>query len=690
MPVDLLASSGGGVDLLAGLMSNPDKQKYDEYLGKDIASTGQNVGDALLGYGANVSQMIPFSDEAMSAVGAGFGAGNGASVSDRYNDLQIRQQALRDASLQTQPRIETPAYMPDITPAGVGEAGAVLATAGLAPGAEYIKGAKTLAGSVGRGSLVGAGYGTTYGAGQTDATLSTPDAIAERGINALGGGVTGAIVGGATPLAVRGGQKIAEKTGGAYKAMADYLRGAETEAAPSKATQILSDYALGMDQSSPQQLAATLRANKGQPITLADVTGPNAQTALEQATQTQGKSMADAVRFFNERNQQASTRLQGVIEDNVGSTDYVNHIKQLQDQMGSDTVGKAYQEAFDAGPRIGGDQVNKVLNSLDNSALADKVWANAARMAKADGVAFNSRVQGNAVRDLSTQELDYVKKAADDIISSMAGKTDANVTKSDLRFLTKWSNELRGAVDEVNPAYGVARATYGEPASAATAMEEGKNFLRSGDWSELVDRYGKANKNELEGFKSGIARDLLERLKAQGGESPLAGGANPARSVANDPAIRERLSEFLGPDQADKFIEGLTAQANMQDVGNKMIYNSSTARRVAASDDMNRRAMSMTEKLRNYGSQFDFGRPASWIGALGEKMSANNKASINEEIASLMTNPDYRENMQTIYQLSRAQALSEAEKKQMAAALRNVKEISPATTRLLLGTRDGK
>lgn len=166
------------------------QNKYE--MGQGMTGAAKQVG----AYGLNALQAIPFSDEAISGIGAAFGGGNGQSIGDRYNDLQQRQQAFREAGIQTQPRIQTPSFMPDITPTGIGQTGATLATMGMLPG---FGNATSLTGKVMQGAATGAGYGGLYGAG--DANAFSNDTIGEREKNAIKGAATGAVLGGAIPAA---------------------------------------------------------------------------------------------------------------------------------------------------------------------------------------------------------------------------------------------------------------------------------------------------------------------------------------------------------------------------------------------------------------------------------------------------------------------------------------------------------
>lgn len=170
---------------------------HDQMVAQNVAEMGQGasgVAKQLGAYGLNMLQSIPFSDEAISGVGATFGGGQGQDFSQRYGNLQQRQQAFREAGLQTQPRIETPSYLPDITPTGVGQAGTMALMAPVTPG---LGNSASLGGKVIQGMATGAGYGGLYGASNANSFSANPGS--DRLSNALTGAATGAALGGAIP-----------------------------------------------------------------------------------------------------------------------------------------------------------------------------------------------------------------------------------------------------------------------------------------------------------------------------------------------------------------------------------------------------------------------------------------------------------------------------------------------------------
>lgn len=156
----------------------------------EMGSGMSGVAKQLGAYGMNAIQGLPggtFSDEAISGLGAAFGGGQGQDFSQRYADLQQRQQAFRQAGQELNPGATA-----------MGTIGTGLATAPLMPGAGP---AKTLMGAMAKGGATGAAYGEMTGAGQGNAFEDSKDSAVQRIINGAGGAALGGVLGVAIPAA---------------------------------------------------------------------------------------------------------------------------------------------------------------------------------------------------------------------------------------------------------------------------------------------------------------------------------------------------------------------------------------------------------------------------------------------------------------------------------------------------------
>jgi len=195
----------------------PQQQRNADYQAmKDYArqETYANPASAVGAYALNAMQAIPFADEAMSAGIAALGMGRGNNYGERHDNLQMANQAVREAGKQN---------YPDQT--ALGNAGAGLATMAVPLPAG---GLKTALGT-------GAATGAAYGAGDADARLTGDAALEARKGNALTSGGTGLSLGGLG----HGVGKAAEYTGSeAPRVVQELAKKAESMGIPLTADQI--------------------------------------------------------------------------------------------------------------------------------------------------------------------------------------------------------------------------------------------------------------------------------------------------------------------------------------------------------------------------------------------------------------------------------------------------------------------
>lgn len=666
--------------LEAELSASPSQKRVpeDSYQTKvDNAKlqTSTNPLAAVTGYAGRYMQAIPFADEVGSALAATMGAGSGDSWGDRYSSLQESQQAMREATKENYPIAST-----------AGDVVSNIAAAGLMPSAAISKGA-----SLGKTALdtgkIGAAYGAGYGLSNTDSSKETSDAGSDRIGNSIAGGLLGFGVGSAAPYVVRGAEIAGRGVANGASALERLLSGTKPTPKPDAATKIIAS-ALKESGVSPRSLQASLLKNKNQPITIADVAPPDIQAYVEQAAQRPGRSMNQAVDFLENRNMAQPTRLVAAVEKYMGPVNYVDDVLRFNAEMGSDAIGAGYREAFDAVNNVGS-EVNKTLNAISRHRLGPDIWKKATGLASDDGYAFEPRVVGNTVRNLNTREVDYVKKAIDDIVNPIYGNAEKNLDKSAVRSLTRLKNKMLAEVDYVNPAYEAARARFAEPASSLAALQEGRSFLRADDWIDAVETIKSASKGEKQAFLSGVSRDIIETLKAQGGDNMIANAANPAKNFVNNPKIRERLTALVGEKNVTKLLKDIATQGDMQDLGGKVLYNSATARRMASAEKVNENSRSAFEKLSEYLKQINVAQPSTVLGAAGKAQSSRNLDSVNEALILRLLNSNQKKNNQTLHEVSRAMNLDKIAEKLRLEQIERAKNISTRAAPLI-GTGSGQ
>lgn len=219
------------------------KSPYEEKAMKDMAVQAQSMDPlaAVTGYGANLVSMVPGLKEAGSGLAAAAGYGDGDSFSDRYNNLEKAQQAMREAGVQLHP-VATRA----------GQGIAFLESAAALPVAE----AKNLdlLQKMAMGFKTGAGYGAAYGAGDANSFASDENAMKERLGSAVTGAEMGAVGGAAIPAAI-------EYAPQAYSGAKEAYSGVKKILADPKTGDVVDQW-LKTNLPSAQKSAAKAAANK--------------------------------------------------------------------------------------------------------------------------------------------------------------------------------------------------------------------------------------------------------------------------------------------------------------------------------------------------------------------------------------------------------------------------------------------
>lgn len=641
-----------------------EQQKMYDTAGQNIST---NPLASVIAYGANAMQNIPFADEVGSGIGAALGIGKGETASERYDNLQQAQQVMRVKGQEINP-----------TSTAIGDVSGALATMAV-PVGKAMNGTQSLGKMALEGMKIGAPMGAAYGAGNADSFKPDAEAVMERAKNMVGGAVGAAAIGASAPYAIKG----AMNTG---SAMSDAIQRMTGNAAPKIAPEaaILAEQ-LSMDKTSPQALAGVLRKNKNQPLTLSDIGGENLTRTAENTTQTTGEGMADAIRMFQDRNVKQPERINQALSG-LGDLNYIENVQAQQAAMKSPEISKAYTNVFNAHPKVSGTEINKALSSIESSDIGQQIMQKAQELAKRDKFNFTPRNERGAVRNLSLREIDYIKKAGDDLLNSAYSKSGSNITKGDIRYYSGELNKLRSAADDATGgAYKKVRDMYGDPARDLRAGGEGRDLLTDKEFFNTASHYTSdaVSEAEQQAFKSGYLRSIQEKLKSQFDNAPIASAQNAAQKFVLDPAIREKTAAVFGEKQAAKLLDDLALQAKMQTNANKQIQGSQTFQRQAKDAEITQKSKSLMEK------GLSVLNPRNIASVLGKNASDSNKQKLNNALAKMLNNPDYAQNMRTLAEVSRSMNLNAQQKSKIVEMLKSTKSASelasPTATRLLIG-----
>ncbi len=309
----------------------------------------------------------------------------------------------------------------------IGNAGGAIATA--LPAA-IIPGANTVAGAGAVGALYGA--------------LQPAESLAERGGNALEGGLT---AGGVTG-AVRAAPSI-------YKALVDPFRQAGQE-------RIALD-TIGRFAKDPNLMSKPMDTSElvpGSPRTLAEVTGDPGVAQLQRAAQSASPESANV---FAET---AAKRLQAR-KDALATVAGDSHEKEFFEAARDATAQRLYGEAFKGkvDPALAKAAAPEISALLKRPSI-QAAQADALRIAKEEGVNLTPA----KLKSGSIESLHYMKKSLDGMIS----KAKASGDSAEASRLLDTQKKLLGVMDTLSPDYKAARATYAADSKPITRMEIGR------------------------------------------------------------------------------------------------------------------------------------------------------------------------------------------------------------------------
>lgn len=327
-------------------------------------------------------------------------------------------------------------------------------------------------------------------------------------------------------------------------------------------------------------VSALTRADElGVPMTLADTT-PRMRAlggiSVRHSDETGG--LAEKVLF--ERGQGQFDRLDEAIARDLGP---VTNIPQRSEELIKQARAKAgplYEKAYaaegasvlDLSDLYGRPSMRGALKQAVDIAREEGVDPNALGFRYNDG---NDLVE---VAQPSWETLDYVKRGLDDVLEGYRDKTTGRLVLDDKgRAIDATRRELLKRIDNMNPAYGEARAAYAGPAQEASHLARGtKSYTANPD--ELGVELAKMTPEQQAQMRLGYQSEAVNRAAV------LNDSTNPFSRLAS-PQTRQRLDVLYG-DGEDVNIARLLEQVDLerQLAGNRtrMVGGSQTAGREIA------------------------------------------------------------------------------------------------------------
>lgn len=308
----------------------------------------------------------------------------------------------------------------------------------------------------------------------------------------------------------------------------------------------------------------------GVPMTLADTTeGLRSLGGAVARRSPEARSMARNV--MEPRSLGQIDRLQGAISRDFGDpTNFLERSDQLLKQAQADSR-PLYNEAFQAPGASSVDATDILGTPAGKQALARArtQMLNDRKDPTALGIDIDDAGEPVLTRTPSFETLDYVKKGFDDIANEGRTPFGTFQPNADQSAAASLASNLRGRIDEVNPAYAQARAAYAGPAGEREALQMGKSAI-----GQSADSIGYTLRNMP------APRQEQYRLGALSGISERANNArfttNPYEAIAGSPEAQRRL-QALFPEGAARFINQANLERELAKSNSQIIGGSPTA-----------------------------------------------------------------------------------------------------------------
>lgn len=508
-----------------------------------------------------VADMVTFGTADKIAAGLGAATGIGGEFGDYRENMQ-RQQEIDAYDTENHPIARTAGQV----------AGAVALPVRAAPA-----GATFLA-RVGHSAAIGGGMGAAYGFGSGDGGLE------ERVPRAFRGLWTGALGGGAAPVALSGIGKGAQAIGNKF----GILRGAvapEAEAARRVSSALSRDSAAGSQGLSRAELAAAQA--DGVPVVVGDMGGEATRALARSATNTSPEARDVLTRVVSDRFAGQSGR----IADDVASlsplganaTASLDQLKAAAQAANRPAYAKAYAQGargvWDAdlaqlvrAPDLA-DAIRKASRTGANKAVADgfKPVANPFVIDEAGNAVLRTAKDGSqAIPTL--QFWDHVKRNLDDTINAARRSGNGNAASDAIAL----KEMLVAKLDQAVPSYADARRGAASFFGAEDALEAGQKFVTAvGKNADFAKAISKMSEPEKKLFAEGFSSALSSRIRELSDRRDIIG------AIFSSPASRERVRMALGLEGMAKLEARMRVESIMDSLRTAVKGNSTTVRQLA-------------------------------------------------------------------------------------------------------------
>ncbi|WP_434053892.1 MAG: hypothetical protein RDA78_03015 [Roseibium sp.] len=166
------------------------------------------------------------------------------------------------------------------------------------------------------------------------------------------------------------------------------------------------------------------------------------------------------------------------------------------------------------------------------------------------------------------RQLDYTKRALDDMITSAGAHTNEG------RILVGLKKQLTGIIDDAVPEYAKARKAFAGPSGVLKAMEGGKAVFKNSQTPEQIRRtMAGMNEGEREAYTQGARAAIADIMGTARND------ANAAKALFDRGFNKEKLSILVGETEAAQLLKQLDLERTFTQTRNQVTGNSRTAAR---------------------------------------------------------------------------------------------------------------